>query len=239
MEELREPGPEHPRVVGDPGRAHPRDRRAVIPVLQRDDLDLRRPAAAPPEVARRLERRLVGVDPAGGEEARPEPRVRERLEPRGQLERRRVGVAAVRVGEGEPTHLVGRRLDQLLAPVPQVDVPEARQPVDVRASLRILEADPLTADEDGETPLVRRIGHGVEIALVERGVARGHRPLLGRKCRRAGGRRDSMNRIVAARHERVKVRPPKRAVAAVDRQRAASCLDSPGPVAILTELSGA
>jgi hypothetical protein len=50
---------------------------------------------------------------------------------------------------------------------------------------------------------------------------------------------DSMTRIVAARYERVKVRPRGPAVAAVDRQWATSCLDSPGPVAILAELSGA
>ena len=241
VEELGEPRPEHARVVGNAGRAHAGDRRAVVAVLERDDLDLRRPALAPPEVARGLERRLVRVDAARREEARLEPRVRDRLEARRQLERGRVGEAAVRVGEGEAAHLVRGRLDQFLAPVAQVDVPEAGQPVDVRAALGVLEMDASAPDEDGETPTVRRIGHGMEVALVERRVARGHRPLLGRECPGPARRR------VAGSWE---LTPANRGRAAGPCQGAArrcrtrspivvGCLDSRDRVAILAALSGA
>src|SRR5262249_23922100 len=120
--------------------------------------------------------------------------VGEPLQPGGQVEGRGVREAAVRVGEGEAPHLLGGRLRQLGAAVTEVHVPEPGEPVEIAASLRVLDVDAVPADEDGQAPAVVRVGQGMEIIGVQiRMHDRGSRrhAVPPRFRRRAASRRDA------------------------------------------------
>src|SRR5262249_25468492 len=115
------------------------------------------------------------VDATGREEARPEARVCDGLESRRELQRRHVRPPAVGVREGEPPHLVGCGLHQLLAAVPEVDVPEPCQTVDVAPPVSVLHVNAASTYQLGQVATVRGVGHGVKVSLVEGRVARSHR----------------------------------------------------------------
>ena len=95
VDEARHPRLEHLPVGGHAGGAHRLERDAVVAVEARDDLGLVRLALGLPVEARGLERRLVGLGAAGGEEHRLHVLGRELDELVGQLDRRQVDGAGV------------------------------------------------------------------------------------------------------------------------------------------------
>src|SRR5262245_4545917 len=80
--------------------------------------------------------------------------------------------AEERGAEGELAHLARDGVDDVLAPVAAVHVPQGREAVDKRAALGVVEVDALAADEDARAVLGvllegrRRVE---EVSAVERG----------------------------------------------------------------------
>ena len=110
-----------------------------------------------PVEARRLERRLVRLRAAGREVHRAHIRVGEADQPRGEVDRGHICRPDVIGHEGELLHLRRRRLGQLAPAVPHVDVPEARQAVDVLLSLYVSQDGPAPPYEDNRALVIRRV----------------------------------------------------------------------------------
>src|SRR5919197_572351 len=148
LHEMRHERREHLVIRRHAGRAGRRHRDAVVGVHTRDKLHLVGPAMDLPVEPRRLERRLVRLCAAGREVHRAHVRVGEADQPRGEVNRGHICRPDVIGHEGELLHLLRRRLSQLAPAVPHVDVPEARQAVDVLLAFYVGQAGPAPPDED-------------------------------------------------------------------------------------------
>ena len=131
LHEVRHQRPEHLVIGGHAGGAHRRHGDAVIGVGAREDLHLLVLALQLPVVARDLEGGFVRFRAGGGEIDRRAVGIGELDQLFGQTDRGNVGGAGIGRGEGELGHLVARRIGQFLAAMAGIDVPQARQPVDV------------------------------------------------------------------------------------------------------------
>ena len=166
VHEARHARLEHLPVSGHARRAHRLLRHAVVGVVARDDLDLVGLALGLPVEARRLERRLVGLRPAAGEEHGLHVVVGEPDELFGELHGRQVRRARVRREVGQLLHLRRRRLGQLGAAVADVDVPQAGEPVDVALAAQRLDRRPLAAHVDHRLGVIDRVVQRVDQVLL-------------------------------------------------------------------------
>ena len=172
---------EHLPVGGHAGGAHRLQRHAVVGVLARDDLHLVRLALGLPVEARRLERRLVGLGAAGREE--------DALHVAGELDQlggqrdgRDAGGADVAREVGELLHLGRRGVGQLGAAVTDVDVPQAREPVDHLVAADVLDHRAAAADVDDRLGvvdrMVERMDQVILVGLDQLGGGHRHRTIL-------------------------------------------------------------
>ena len=116
----------------------------MIRAHARDHFELVRLADGLPVEPRGLERRLGRLRAAAGEEERVDRRIHQRAELFRQLDRALVGAARVRRAERERAHLRPGRLAELLAPVADVHIPQAGEPVDVLSPGRVREHRAIT-----------------------------------------------------------------------------------------------
>ena len=133
--------------LGDAGGGEGAERGAVVGDLAGDHLVLLAFAAHAVVVAGQLQRRLDRLRAAGGEEDAVEVAGGERGDPRGELDRARVGVAPERV-EVELFDLAGRGLAELGAAVAGVDAEEGGEAVEVALAVLVVDVAALAADDD-------------------------------------------------------------------------------------------
>ena len=117
-------------------------------MLAGEDLDLLRLSLQVPVVAGDLERGLVRLGAAGGEVDVVESAGEELGQLGRQLDRRRRGEPEEGRHEGDLVDLLGRGLGQLAPAVPDIDVPEPGEAVDVAVAVRVPEVDALAPRED-------------------------------------------------------------------------------------------
>ena len=154
-------------------RAHARgthglQRQPVIGLRAGNHLHLVRPAGGLPVEARRLERRFVRLRAARREEHGLEAVGRQADQPVSQCDRRDVRSADVARAEGQLAHLFGRGVGQLLAPVADVDVPQAGQAVDVLAAVDVIADGTAPTRPDDRVEVVARMVQRVnEMRVIE------------------------------------------------------------------------
>jgi hypothetical protein len=148
------------RAVALPQRLHREARaeavRAVVGVGAADQVGPLGAALEGPVLAREL---AGGVDRVAAAEAQEELRIlhgSEGGDAIGELERRRVREVAERLVGLERPQLARDRLDDLLAPVADVAVPEARRPVQVALAGGIPDVNALAAGDHQLVPCDRR-----------------------------------------------------------------------------------
>jgi hypothetical protein len=173
---------EHLPVGGHAGGAHRLLGDAVIGLLARDDLDLVGLALGLPVEPRGLERRFVGLGAAGGEED-PLHVAGELDQLAGERDGRDTGRADVAREVRHLLHLGGRRVGQLGAAVPDVDVPQPRQAVDHLVAADVLDHGAPTAHVDDRLGVVDRVMQRMDevilIGLDELGGGQRHGHLPG------------------------------------------------------------
>ena len=133
--------------LGDPGGREGAERGPVVGDLAGDRLVLLAFAEHAVVVAGELQRRLDRLRAAGGEEDAVEVAGGERGDPRGELDRPRVGVAPQRV-EVELLDLARRRLAELGAAVAGVDAEERGEAVEVAVAVLVVDVAALGAGDD-------------------------------------------------------------------------------------------
>ena len=74
-----------------------------------------------------------------------------------------VGVAGVRVGEGQLLHLAGGHLRQLLPSVPYRHIPERGEAIDVLAAVDVPQQRPFAPHEDHRLLVVAHVELGVDL----------------------------------------------------------------------------
>ena len=85
----------------------------------------------------------------------------------GEMDRRLVGGADIGRGEGDPPHLRARRIGQLGPPVPDIDVPQTRQPIYVFAAVGVAQHGATALDDNQRLAVIVGIVQRVdEIAPV-------------------------------------------------------------------------
>ena len=131
---------------GHAGRRQRPHRGPVVGELARDQLVTGRLALGGVVCLGELPGRLDRLRAAGGEEHAVQVPGRERGDPRGQLDRARVGVAPVRV-EAELLRLTGGGLPELGAAVADVHAVQRRQPVEVALAVLVVHVAPLAPDD--------------------------------------------------------------------------------------------
>ena len=157
VQEARRARLEHRPEGREAGRAHRGEREPVIGALPRDDLDLLRLAERLPVEPRGLERRLGGFGPAAREEEGVDRGKDQRTQPLGQRDRGHVAPARIGGMKREGRHLPLGGIGQLPPAVSDVHVPQAREAVDVFASVRILDQRTVSGDPDARRGVRRRV----------------------------------------------------------------------------------
>ena len=132
----------------------------------RDDLDLVGLALGLPVKARRLERRLVRLGAAGGEEDGLHVRVGERHQLGGELDGRNIRRPRVGGEIGQLLHLVGGRLGELFPAMAHIDVPEPRQAVDVLPALDVGDGGTAAADVHHRLQVIARVMERVDQVIL-------------------------------------------------------------------------
>ncbi len=162
--------------------AHRGERQPVIGAVPGDDFDFVWLAAGLPVKPCGLERGLGGLGAAAREEEGIDGREHQPAQALGQRDRGLVGAARIRGMERECRHLPPGGVSQLLPPVADVHVPEARETVDVLASGRILDQGAVARDPDPGRGVRRRVMQRMKEMRaigIER-VADAHLPMLPR-----------------------------------------------------------
>ena len=157
----------HHRDAGDRQRAL---RRAVVGDRAADHLVLGGLAGELEVVLGELPRGLDGLAAAAGEEDAVEVAGRVARDPLGQLHGLRVGVGPQR-HEGELGGLLGRRLGDVGAAVPELVDEQAGEPVEVALALGVVEVGTLAAHDHGHLALlVDRVAREVQPQVVATGL---------------------------------------------------------------------
>ena len=138
---------------GHAGRRQGAHRGAVVGELARDQLRPRRLAPGGVVGLRELPRRLDRLRTPGGEEHAVQIPGRELGDPRGELDRARVGVAPVRV-EAELLGLARGGLPELGAAVADVHAVQRRQPVEVALAVLVVHVTAVPADDDRDVAVL-------------------------------------------------------------------------------------
>ena len=120
----------------------------------RDDLGLFRLVLDLPEIARKFERRLIGLGAGGREVGGGGVGVGAPDDLLGEPDRRLVGGADIGRGKGDPPHLRARRVGQLGPAVADIDVPQPRQPVDIFVAVGVAQHRALALDDDQRLTVV-------------------------------------------------------------------------------------
>ena len=157
---MRHHGAEHLLVAGQAGGAHGRHGHAVVPIAARDDFHLVRLTHALPVVAGEFKGGFIGLRAAGGEIGSRHVAVGQAHDAFGQADGGLVGEPGIGGRIRQFFHLAGGGVGQFLAPVADIDVPQARQPVDVFAPVVGGQHRTLAADKD--------FGGGVVFRVVQR-----------------------------------------------------------------------
>ena len=140
----------------------------MIGVNPGEDLHLLRFAAQLPVIARDLEGGFVRFGARRGEIDRRAIGVGELDQLFRQADRGNVGGPGIGRGEGELCHLRGGRLGQFLAAVPGIDVPQARETVDVLLALGIDQHLAASLDKHDRLFVILGMMQGVDqMALIQ------------------------------------------------------------------------
>ena len=174
-------------------------RRAVIRVVAAHDDRALGLAHHVPIAAHQANDGVVALGARVGEEHVLELRRRDVGEQFGKLDCRRRRGLKERVVEGQLLQLRGRRIDQLLSPVADVDAPQARHRIEDLVTVAVPQVDVVGARDDARTLGRERLEIGERVQVVRRvGVL----PLLGRtvnahtcssRCSRSHGEMTFMN----------------------------------------------
>src|SRR5437879_641634 len=144
MNEARKLPAKHRPIGSDAGRAHCTHRHAMIGMLAADDLYLFGLTLTDPEKPRGFDRAVIGITAAGGKEKMIDRLVGHAGQPFCELYGRKVGVSGVCRAKCQLLHLPGRGFGQFLPAVPEGDVPQARQTIDILTAVGRLENRALT-----------------------------------------------------------------------------------------------
>ena len=170
---------EHRPEGRQPGGAHGRQRQAMVGAMARDDLDLVGLAERLPVEARGLERALGRLGPAAREEERVDRGVGQAAQALSQLDGLLVGAACVGGVERQRGHLFLGGVGQFAPAVADVDVPQARQAVEVLTPGGVGDARAVALDPDACTGMRRRVVQRVHQVRLIGGKRCGWHELLG------------------------------------------------------------